>query len=237
MPKTEAPTNIESRFLPRIVALRLGESAALRSQTDEFGVPTSLSIEDKWPAFFPTIQLTGQALQQCALRRLFGPGASLFPRCLASAPAYLRWLKLLGHFDLQERVARKLMQYYRQGGLSSFPTSRRRWWQVEQLTRQEQFSSGCGWRNRRRRSTSPQSGCSLDHRSPLRCSPRSRRCSRTGHVAQLRFRGLMPSSSFFRRSAAAGQRILALQKLKAAQQYAPMPAGIHLESLECKDLR
>jgi len=90
-------------------------------------------------AFFPTIQLTGQAgFESVMLRTLFGPGATFYT-LTAGLTQPIFDATLPGQLDLQKGTREQLLQAYRKSVTSAFTDVEKALIAVEQTTRQEQL--------------------------------------------------------------------------------------------------
>jgi NodT family efflux transporter outer membrane factor (OMF) lipoprotein len=89
-------------------------------------------------AFFPTIQLTGQAgFASLMLKTLFGPGAALYTVAASLTQPIFDGGTLLGQLDLQLGTREELLQNYRKSVISAFTDVERALVAVQQTTLQE----------------------------------------------------------------------------------------------------
>lgn len=79
------------------------------------------SVESARAAFFPTIQLTGEAgLESLALKTLFSPGSAFYTGTASLIQPLLDGGLLYGQFQLQRGFQEQYLQAYRQAVLSAF---------------------------------------------------------------------------------------------------------------------
>ncbi|HEX2653220.1 MAG TPA: efflux transporter outer membrane subunit [Xanthobacteraceae bacterium] len=103
-------------------------------------VSADANVEAARAAFFPNIQLTGQAgFQSAVLRTLFGPGAAFYTVAASLAQPIFDGGQLLGQLDLQSATRVELLQNYRKAVISAFTDVEKALIAVQQTTRQEQL--------------------------------------------------------------------------------------------------
>jgi outer membrane protein, multidrug efflux system len=98
------------------------------------------NVEAARAAFFPNIQLTGQAgLQSLTLKTLFGPGAAIYTITAALTQPIFDGGTLLGQLDQQKGSREELLQDYRKSVISGFTDVEKALVAIEQTNRQELF--------------------------------------------------------------------------------------------------
>jgi len=98
------------------------------------------NVEAARAAFFPNIQLTGQAgLQSLTLQTLFGPGAAIYTVTAALTQPIFDGGTLLGQLDQQKGSREELLQDYRKSVISGFTDVEKALVAIEQTSRQELF--------------------------------------------------------------------------------------------------
>jgi outer membrane protein, multidrug efflux system len=98
------------------------------------------SVDAARTAFFPTIQLTGQAgFESAMLRTLFGPGAALYTVAASATQPIFDGGTLLGQLDLQRATREQLLQTYRMTVVSAFTDVEKALVAIRETTRQEQL--------------------------------------------------------------------------------------------------
>jgi outer membrane protein, multidrug efflux system len=108
------------RVTPGLPSKLLTQRPDLR-QAEEQLKSTDFSVESARAAFFPTIELTGQAgFESSALRLLFGPGAWFYSASASLTQPLFDGGLLLGQFELQRGLQQQYLQAYRKAVLSAF---------------------------------------------------------------------------------------------------------------------
>jgi NodT family efflux transporter outer membrane factor (OMF) lipoprotein len=93
-------------------------------------------------AFFPTIQLTGQAgFESIALASLFSPAAAMWSFGGALTQPIFEGGQLMGQLDLQEGIREQQLQTYRKTVISAFTDVERALIAVRQTARQEMLQA------------------------------------------------------------------------------------------------
>ena len=96
------------------------------------------NVEAARAAFFPSIQLTGQAgVQSAALQSLFTPGAFFYSVATSLTQPIFDGGVLLGQLDLQRGTREELLQTYRKAVISAFTDGEKALVAVQQFARQE----------------------------------------------------------------------------------------------------
>lgn len=91
-------------------------------------------------AFFPTIQLTGQAgFESAMIKTLFGPGAAVYTLAAGATQPIFEGGTLLGQLDLQRGTREELLQDYRMSVISAFTDVEKALVAIEQTTLQERL--------------------------------------------------------------------------------------------------
>jgi outer membrane protein, multidrug efflux system len=100
------------------------------------------NVESARAAFFPTIQLTGQAgFESLALRSLFGPGAFFYTAAASLTQPVFDGFLLLGQLEQQIALQKQFLQAYRKSVISAFTDVEKALIAVEEFTRQERLQS------------------------------------------------------------------------------------------------
>ena len=98
------------------------------------------NVEAARAAFFPNVQLTGQAgLQSLTLQTLFGPSAAIYTVTAALTQPIFDGGTLLGQLDQQKGSREELLQDYRKSVISGFTDVEKALVAIEQTSRQELF--------------------------------------------------------------------------------------------------
>jgi len=146
---------------PEHVSLRGGSLARLAIPRVTPGIPSEIltqrpdvrqaeaqlasadyNVESARAAFFPTIQLTGQAgLQSLALKSLFGPGAWFYTAAAGLTQPIFDGLLLLGQFEQQIGLQKQYLQAYRKSVISAFADVEKALIALEETTRQERLQT------------------------------------------------------------------------------------------------
>jgi outer membrane protein, multidrug efflux system len=96
------------------------------------------NVEAARAAFFPTIQLTGQAgVSSVALATLLGPGSAIYSAAGSLAQPIFDGGQLLGQLDLQKATRVELLQAYRKAVVSAFTDVDKALVAVRETTMQE----------------------------------------------------------------------------------------------------
>jgi multidrug efflux system outer membrane protein len=91
-------------------------------------------------AFFPTIELTGQAgFQSLALKSLFGPGAWFYSAAASATQPVFDGFLLEGQLDLSLGQRQQFLQQYRRAVLSAFSDVEKAFIALEQTSLQEKY--------------------------------------------------------------------------------------------------
>jgi NodT family efflux transporter outer membrane factor (OMF) lipoprotein len=108
------------------------------------------SVESARAAFFPTIQLTGEAgFQSTALRTLFGPGAFFWSAAASLAQPVFDGFLLQGQLEQQIGLQKQFLQAYRKSVISAFVNVEQALIAIEEDTRQERLQSAAVEASRR----------------------------------------------------------------------------------------
>jgi outer membrane protein, multidrug efflux system len=100
------------------------------------------SVESARAAFFPTIELTGQAgFQSTALRTLFGPGAFFYSAAASLTQPVFDGFLLLGQLEQQIGLQKQYLQAYRKSVISAFVNVEQALIAIEEDTRQERLQA------------------------------------------------------------------------------------------------
>jgi outer membrane protein, multidrug efflux system len=98
------------------------------------------SVDAARTAFFPTIQLTGEAgFESLMLKTLLGPGAALYTVAGGLTQPIFDGGTLLGQLDLQKGTREEMLQDYRMAVISAFTDVEKALVAVQQATLQEQL--------------------------------------------------------------------------------------------------
>jgi outer membrane protein, multidrug efflux system len=117
-------------------------SAILTQRPDVRQAETQLAsanynVESARAAFFPTIQLTGQAgFQSLALRSLFGPGAFFYSAAASLTQPVFDGFLLLGQLEQQLALQKQFLEAYRKSVISAFTDVEKALIAIEETTRQ-----------------------------------------------------------------------------------------------------
>jgi outer membrane protein, multidrug efflux system len=103
---------------------------------------SNYSVESARAAFFPTIQLTGEAgFESTALKTLFGPGAFFYTAAASLTQPVFDGFLLLGQLEQQVGLQKQFLQTYRKSVISAFVNVEQALEAIEEDTRQERLQS------------------------------------------------------------------------------------------------
>ena len=125
------------RVTPGLPSELLNQRPDLRQAEAQLAA-SNYNVNAARAAFFPTIELTGQAgFQSSMLRSLFLPGAWFYTAAASVTPPVFDGFLLEGQLDLQLGLRQQFLQQYRRAVLSAFGDVEKALIALEQTTKQE----------------------------------------------------------------------------------------------------